>query len=283
MIVWRVRRRLLMLLVLGFMAGTAAAATPLFDAHLHYGGDDARHFSPAEVMAIFDRNDVRYALISSTPNDGTEALYRHAPERIIPFLGVYRTLADKRDWMHDPGVIERLERNLGSGIYRGIGEFHIFASDRNSPVLCRIVEIAAERGLMLQVHGDAEIIDTVFEIAPQVTVLWAHMGTRPEPDFLRQVLARHPERLYIDTSVRDGRIMPDDAILPEWRDLFIDHAERFLVGVDTFSVNRWQHFDEVAAHIRAWLEQLPPDVARKLAYDNAARLFGVGRAKPAEQ
>ena len=225
------------------------------------------------MLAIFDRNHITHAMVTGNPTRHVEGLHAHAPERIIPFLSVYDSFRDKRDWMHDETIPARVERDLESGIYRGIGELHIFAKDRKSPVLRRLVEIAAERDLMLSIHGDAEIIDEIFAIAPDVTVLWAHMGTRPEPAFLREVLARHPEGLYIDTSVRDDRIIPEGEILPEWRQLFIDHADRFLVGVDTFSVNRWQHFDQVAAKIRRWLDQLPPDVARQLAHENAEQLF----------
>lgn len=252
---------------------------PIFDSHLHYGGEDTKAFTPEQIMAIFDRNRVTHALISSTPNDGTEALYRYAPERIIPFLGVYETLKDKRDWMHDESVLPKVEQALKKGIYRGIGEFHIFAQDRHSPVLKGIVKLAQKHGLMLQAHGDAEIIDEIFSMAPDVTVLWAHMGTRPQPDFLRQVLQRHPHNLYIDTSVRDTLLLGTDGysdhrgLTPEWKRLFIDYQDRFMVAVDTFSVNRWKTFDSVVTDIREWLSQLPEPVARKLAYENAQRLF----------
>ncbi len=245
----------------------------LFDSHLHYGGEDVQHFSPSQIMEIFDRNKVKYALISSTPNDGTEALYRHSPDRIIPFLGLYQTLGDKRDWMYDETVIPRLEEALQSGIYRGIGEFHIFSKDRKSPVLKRVVEIASEKGLMLQVHGDAGIVDEVFSIAPEVTVLWAHMGTRPEPDFLRRVLEKHPDKLYIDTSVRDKRLLETGGLTDVWKQLFIDYQDRFMVAVDTFSVNRWNTFDLVVKDINLWLDDLPDEVAGKLAYQNAYGLF----------
>lgn len=262
---------------------------PLFDAHLHYGGEDAKAFTPAQIIGIFDRNRVTYALISSTPNDGTEALYRHAPERIIPFLGVYETLKDKRDWMWDESVLPKVEQALKKGIYRGLGEFHIFAKDRKSPVLKGLVLLAQEHGLMLQAHGDAEIIDEIFAIAPNVTVLWAHMGIRPEPDFLRSVLARHPQNLYIDTSVRDTLLLGTDGfsqhrgLTEEWRQLFIDHQDRFLAAVDTFSVNRWKTFDAVVADIQSWLAQLPEPVARKIAYENAHRLFMAPQAEQAVQ
>lgn len=251
----------------------------LFDSHLHYGDEDVKHFTPSQIMDIFDRNRVEYALVSSTPNDGTERLYKQAPERIIPFLGLYRTLKDKRDWMWDESVISRVEEALESGIYRGIGELHIFAKDKKSPVLKQVVEIADKRNLMLQVHGDAEILDEIFSIAPKVTVLWAHLGTKPEPSFLRSVLEKHPKNLFIDTSVRDKQLLASGGLTKAWRALFIDYQDRFTVAVDTFSVNRWNTFDMVVQDIHRWLSDLPPEVSKKLAYDNAYKLFFTGAEK----
>ncbi|WP_373018219.1 amidohydrolase family protein [Thiomicrorhabdus sp.] len=267
------------LLVLLSLSLSVRAEMPIFDSHLHYGGEDVKAYDPQQIMAIFDRNQVTHALISSTPNDGTEALYHYAPKRIIPFLGVYETLKDKRDWMYDETVVAKAEEALKKGFYRGIGEFHIFAKDKNSPVFKGLVKLAEKHGLMLQAHGDAEIIDAIFEIAPKVTVLWAHMGIRPEPDFLRSVLQRHPDHLYIDTSVRDTLLLGTDGfsdhkgLTDEWVLLFTDYQDRFLVAVDTFSVNRWNTFDSVVKDIRTWLSQLPEPVAKKLAYENARKLF----------
>ncbi|MDX1351511.1 MAG: amidohydrolase family protein [Thiomicrorhabdus sp.] len=245
----------------------------IFDSHLHYAGEDVKHYSPKQIFEIFDRNRVKYALVSSTPNDGTEALYDYAPDRIVPFLGLYRTLKDKRDWMWDETVIPRVEKALQRGIYRGLGELHIFAKDRKSPVLKAIVQLAVEKNLMLQVHGDAEILDEIFSQAPSVTVLWAHLGTRPKAGYLREVLRRHPHNLYIDTSVRDKQLLEGGRLSPEWRSLFVDYQDKFMVAVDTFSVNRWNTFDSVVNDIHAWLADLPPEVANKLAYDNAYNLL----------
>jgi len=272
MLVWH-KTLTVIAVILVLSSFQANAQQALFDSHLHYGGEDVKHYSPEQVIEIFDRNKIEYALVSSTPNDGTEQLYQYAPKRIIPFLGLYRTLGDKRDWMWDESVIPRLVKALESGIYRGIGEFHIFAKDRKSPVLKRVVEIAVERNLMLQVHGDADILDEIFEQAPNVTILWAHMGTNPNPDFLRSVLKRHSKNLYIDTSVRDKQLLKTGQLTPAWRELFIDYQGHFTVAVDTFSVNRWNTFDLVVKDIHAWLSDLPPEVSKKLAYDNAYHLF----------
>jgi hypothetical protein len=264
--------------ILALLIGAVAAlgqSLPLFDAHLHYSVEDEQRLGADGVLEILDRNNISQAVISGRPQGQLRRLYQHAPGRILPLLSVYGEGVDKSSWMHDTVLPDRIGRQLGESFYRGIGEIHIFARDRHSPVLKRIVELAAERELVLQVHGDAEVIDTIFEIAPRITLLWAHLGTRPEPGLLRDCLSRHPERLYLDTSVRDQRIAPEGHLLPQWRTLFVEHADRILIGVDTHWSKRWDRFDHVVAEIRNWLSQLPTDVQRKLAYENAERLFGL--------
>lgn len=273
MLYWKVTGLFSLWLLLLITPFSVKAELPIFDSHLHYGDEDFKVFTPQQVLEIFDKNRITHALVSSTPNDGTEQLYKAAPQRIIPFFGLYQTLDDKRDWMLDESVIPRVEEALKKGFYRGLGEFHIFAKDKKSPVLKRVVALAVEHNLMLQVHGDAEVIDEIFLLAPSVTILWAHMGTQPEADFLRAVLQRHPERLYIDTSVRDKQLLTNGGLSDEWKALFIDYQDRFLVAVDTFSVNRWQTFDLVVKDIQQWLSFLPESVAKKLAYENAKKLF----------
>ncbi len=262
-------------LVLGLLlALPATAATPLFDTHLHYQADQRATISPEEIIAILADNGIEYAVVTSTPPANAQLLAEAAPEQIIPFLGVYRDRADKEGWMHDATLPDRVEGWLATGDWRGIGELHIFGRDQDSPVLRRMVEIAAQRELVLMIHGDLAVIDRIFEIEPDSTVLWAHLGDRPEPTILRAALARHPEGLFIDTSVRDERFVDDSGVLlPEWRALFIAHPRRFVVGVDTYSLSRWRRFGAAADTIRLWLDQLPESVARRIARENARELL----------
>jgi hypothetical protein len=277
-----VTRGLIFCCVLGF-GPTAAdgpppaamSRLPLFDAHLHYTGVDAAALSPVEIIGILDSNDVTRALVSGMPTSLVERLHAAAPGRIIPFLNVYNFPHAKRDWMHDATLPARVAAVLDGAddLYRGIGELHIFADDAHSPVLMALADLAAERGLMLQLHGDAAVIDAVFARQPGLTVLWAHLGTKPRPDAIGPVLARHPN-LYVDTSVRDGRFVDEQGTLkPVWWAFFVENADRVLVGVDTFWTKRWKRFDAVAGDIRGWLSQLPTAVAAKLAHGNAERLF----------
>lgn len=143
----------------------------MIDAHAHYTTEDARAFPPQAIVAKLETAGVRHLVVIGTPPELAQHLYRHAPGRVIPLLGVYGAGLTKENWM------------------------------------------------------------------------------------------------------RDERIAPDGKLLPAWRALFVRYPDRFLVAVDTFSVNRWQHYEAVVGQIRAWVEPLPPELRRKLLHDNAARLF----------
>lgn len=252
-------------------AGNAALPS-MIDAHSHYTADDARILPPEDVPAILDAAGVRRLAVTAAPPELAQKLYAHAPGRVIPLLGVYDEGVDKANWLHDADLPEKAAARLATGRWAGIGELHLFAADANNPVFAKLVRLAERHKLVLLIHGDAEVVNRAFELAPGVRVLWAHLGTAPRPAILARMLARHPQ-LWIDTSVRDERIAPNGRLLPEWRALFLRHPDRFLVAVDAFSSNRWRHYGEVAGQIRAWVEPLPAELKRKLLHDNAARLF----------
>mgnify|MGYP000727106082 CR=1 FL=1 len=254
-------------------AACPAEPQPLFDTHLHYTSADAKQLDPGQIIELLRDSGIERALVSGTPPGLAARLQRRAPELILPLLGVYRSHDDKIAWPDDATLPERVEAELNRGPWRGIGELHIFAGDRHSPVFRRIIEIATQRRLPLQIHGDPAVIDTVYDISPAQPVIWAHAGTFPYPDLVADYLQRYPA-LTIDLSVRDDRIAPNGRISDDWYELFIRFPDRFMVGVDTFSLSRWHHFDAAVATIRNWLGQLPDDVAARLAYENAAALFG---------
>ncbi len=48
-----------------------------------------------------------------------------------------------------------------------------------------------------------------------------------------------------------------------------------MIGSDTWINQRWQYYDDLMKGYRAWLGDLPADVAKKIAWDNGAALFGL--------
>ena len=266
---------------LASLFASTLAAEPLFDTHLHYNARDAEHLSPQQILTVLDRNSIQYALVTGMPARLALELHQQAPARILPLLGVYRSTADKETWARDAGLPPRIETQLKQGGWRGIGELHLFARDRHSPVFAKIIELAQHYRLPLLLHADPAVIDTVYEQAPGHPVIWAHAGTFPYPDLIADYLTRYPA-LRVDLSVRDERIAPDGLFRDDWYELLVRYPDRFMVGVDTYSLSRWHTYDETAADIRQWLRVLPADVATRLAYGNAAALFDIAGARPAD-
>lgn len=260
------------LLPAAYGAARSEPLSPMIDAHAHYSAPDAEVLSADAVLARLDAAGVRRLVVTSSPPELAQTLYRRAPERVIPLLGVYAYDRHKGNWVHDAGLPARVATQLQHGSWAGIGELHLFAGDAQQPVFAQLVRLAAAHQLVVMIHGDAAVVEQAFAVAPAVRVLWAHLGTQPDPDALAAMLARFPH-LWIDTSVRDERIAPDGTLLPAWGALFERYPERFVVAVDTFSVNRWQHYESVVARIRSWIAPLPRPLRSKLLHDNAARLF----------
>jgi hypothetical protein len=247
-----------------------AASRPLFDAHIHYNQDFRERIPPDDVIARLDRAGIARAFVSSTPTDGTVALYRLAPERIVPLLRPYRSYADRRTWHSDPMLIERLEQRLAAIPYRGIGEFHVFGEDASSAVMRELIALASDRRLFLHAHTDEDAIVRLLEQAPQLTVIWAHAGFDVPLETLDALLERYPH-LMIELSYRTD-IAPGGRLATAWRELFLAYPDRFLFGSDTHVGGRWLELEALAAEGRDWLGQLPPDVAEDIAYRNAQRL-----------
>jgi hypothetical protein len=278
------RRRLatpaLLLFALGPLAGGVAVAQAdadapepaLFETHIHYNADVWDAIPPADAIGRLDRAGFAYAFVSSTPTEGTERLHALAPERIVPLLRPYREYADRRDWFADPELVARLEGHLAGFPYRGIGEFHVFGADASTPVMQDLYALASERGLFLHAHADTDAIVRILAHAPGLPVVWAHAGFDVPTDTLGALLATHTN-LLIELSYRSD-IAPGGDLAEAWRRLFTAYPDRFLVGMDTHAGGRWVELDSLAAEARAWLAQLPADVAEKIGFGNAARLAG---------
>lgn len=270
-------RKLILLLLIVLLGGGVATShaqeLPIFDAHIHYSQPDWQVLTPEQALAILDRAGVRWALVSSTPDDGTLKLYEQAPRRITPFLRPYRTREDMGSWHNDPAVQTYVEERLKRGIYKGIGEFHLFSVDQaEAPVVKRCAELAAEQQLFLHAHVDDMTVEKLLQLYPQVRILWAHAGMTASAATVGRLLDQFPA-LWVELALRSD-VAPNGKLDPEWRSVFLRHPERFVVGTDTWVTSRWETLVAGMQAIRGWLGELPRDVAEQIAYRNAERLFG---------
>ena len=252
-------------------AQVAGEDLPIFDAHIHYNREDWGLYSVDEALALLDQAGVRKAFVSSTPDDGTLMLLERAPERIVPNLRPYRTPADQGTFARDPSIVPYLEERLAERQYRGIGEFHLLPGDAAQAVPADIAALAARRGLVLQVHADASVLEEFLALRPDVTVLWAHAGMSASPPVVLRVLDAHPN-VWVELALRTD-VAPSGRLDPSWAELFERFPDRFMIGTDTWIPSQWTRLPSAMADVRAWLRQLPPELAAAIAYRNAERLL----------
>lgn len=271
-------RTFLLATLLGAATAFAAPAQerlPIFDAHMHYNWEPTPFYPPEKVLEIFRRNGVTGVLSTSRPNDGTRALVAAKPKDlwIVPFIRPYRVRADIQTWFNDPSIYELVESEYKRGYYRGVGEFHIYGKDAASEIADKIVRFAVERDLYLHAHCDEQALELLFAHDRRAKIIWAHTGFSTSPDRVAELFEKYPQ-LWGELSYRSGITDGSGRITPEWRNLFARYSDRFFLGSDTWINERWLQYDNIMNNYRAWLAQLPPDQARRVAHQNAERLFG---------
>ena len=273
------------------LAQAADYSGPLLDAHLHYNVEAVQGPHPiSDVLARMQRNGVRAIVANSRPNDGTKALVEARTQTdaagvtVVPFIRLYRNRADYDNWYRDESIYEMVQaeftRGTARGPYRGIGEFHLYDSrNANGPVARKLMAFAEDKQLAVLAHVDDAAVDLLMANAPskgqKLRLIWAHTGIGGTPvERVEAMLARYP-LLMGELSYRPGLTCEGGLLCPEWRALLLRYPDRFLIGSDTWINPRWQQYDELMQGYRRWLGDLPPEVARQIAWDNGAALFGL--------
>lgn len=129
----------------------------------------------------------------------------------------------------------------------------------------------------------------------KTNIIWAHAGSDPvgyfSPGLVREMLGRHPNlALSIrPTAGRPGSMVhPKGRINGDWIVVLRDFPDRFVLGSDSMVVaSRYTGPDAPRIFaprsemqrfgIRRLLSHLPADLARRIGYENAVRLY---RLKP---
>ena len=276
------------------MVRAADYAGPLLDAHLHYNeeawnGQSGPH-PVADVLARMQRNGVKAAVSNSRPNDGTKLLAASAGKdlTVVPFIRLYRNRADYDSWFKDESIFEMVQaefaKGTAAGPFKGIGEFHLYDSaNANGAVAKKLMAFAERNDLAVLAHVDDVAIELLMAHPPskgqRTKLIWAHTGIGgASVARVDALLARFP-LLMGELSYRPGLTCADaqgaERLCPEWRALVLKYPTRFMIGSDTWVNQRWQYYDALMQGYRAWLGDLPPEVARNIAWNNGARLFAL--------
>ncbi len=130
-------------------------------------------------------------------------------------------------------------------------------------------------------------------------IIWAHAGSDNighwTVDVSRRLLTAHPN-LYMSLRMGAGQgdatakmnhpIGAGGILRPEWRQLLTDFPDRFVIGGDQFftapfssgAASRYSGYAEkIRRRTDHFLTLLPPQVARKIGYENAIALYKLNR------
>lgn len=125
-------------------------------------------------------------------------------------------------------------------------------------------------------------------------IVWAHAGTSLLPhrtlELTAELMERHPN-LYLQIGVRPGkvketRILGRNGIRRQWLPLLEKYADRIILGGDQFfapagTSGPAAEFSKPAKRIRAGfqtlLSSLPPDLANRIGFENAIRIYRLDR------
>lgn len=242
---------------------------PIADAHIHYSHDSVELTPPERVIEIMRDANLKFALVSSSDDNGTQLLSELAPDLIVPGLRPYRRRGETRTWFTDAKALEYVEGLLEKNTYASIGEFHLYGEDADLEIPKRIVELADEYNLILHAHSDAEAVERLLAQSETVKVIWAHSGF-DSPEEISSMLTRH-DRLWADLAFRQE--VGSGGLSKDWRQLFEDHPDRMMLGTDTYTPERMYFIPEHAASVRTWLDTLPQALAENVAWKNAYNLI----------
>ena len=283
-------RRALLTAFVWMAAATVQAQSytgPIFDAHLHYNDEAWMSAQPIDdALGRMQRSGVRAIIANSRPNDGTKSL-ASAREKtaaadvwVVPFIRLYRNRDDYSNWFRDESIHEMVLKELAAGTaagpYRGLGEFHLYDSaNANGPVARKLMQLAEAKDLAVLAHVDDSAIDLLMAHAPNARLVWAHTGIGGAPvERVRALLAKYP-KLMGELSYRPGLTEGGGGLSAEWKALLSAHSDRFLVGSDTWVNARWAGYEGLMGDARRWLADLPEPAAKRIAWENGARLFGL--------
>ena len=199
---------------------------------------------PKEAVAILRKAGLKRALVSSSGDDGTQRLRGRGagadravaaplPHRAARSAAGCATTASSPS--SKSGCATRAMPRSAS-------------STSTAPMpscRCRGAwwQLAKQHELVLHAHSDADAIERLFKQDPQARILWAHSGFE-RPEKVAELLRKH-KNLWCDLAFRSEH-GSGGKVPAEWRALFTEFPDRFMVGTDTFTPERWYYVVEHA-------------------------------------
>jgi len=200
------------------------------------------------------------------------------------------------------------------GVFSGIGEFTIhkeFVSSKvagetaslTNPALDRILDLAAEVGLVVLLHNDVDMpfpkpgqdpyqiaqLHELFKRHPKTTIIWAHCGlgriVHPVKDQLAMIgrALDNPESRHVNIDISWDEVAKYIVATPESiqtvADLINRHPDRFVFGTDEVAPSDQVKYLKVYEMYKPLFAKLTPEASEKLRKGNYERIFDEARRK----
>ncbi len=334
------------------VAQSGGDANEFYDSHFHLTNYIQRGISVQEFLQIMGTRVGRSTLFGiplqqqwSYANSGDYAptyyLHTDAPLYYYSFTDAaiamaYRALAPDQQARFDPMItgfnpadmyaVDHIQRVLKTfpGVFSGIGEFSIhkeFVSPKISgetasltnPALDRILDFAAEAGLVVILHNDIDMpfaktdaepvyltqMKALLTRHPKTSIIWAHTGLgrvvhpaevsegraeRP-PNHVEIITAMlaDPALAHVNFDISWDEVAKYAVASPEVEArvaaMFNKYPDRFLFGTDTVAPSGPAPYYAVFDMWAPVFRLLTPDASRKVRKGNYQRIFDDGRRK----
>ena len=283
-----------------------AKQVPIADVHFHLEGQ----FVPAEIKALLDRNNVRWAggvgpFGRVVGSDFRQNFIDALGERYISTLGqpefgvLYfnggASATENADTPDFRALLQRAEAEFKTARLKGFGELFVNNRTSNSnpafrrkiaadaPTVRAMYHLAAKYGGFVAMHMEADRdslqqLDVLASIEPRATVILSHCGVWADARTIRTLMDKQPN-IHCDLAYRSppaARQVParfifdETGVKQEWLDLIEQKPDRFMIGTDAFCCDYGQAIDSFRKGLLPWLS---PGTLRKVAYENAQRLM----------
>jgi predicted TIM-barrel fold metal-dependent hydrolase len=276
---------LLLALLLPGVAAAGDYAGPLIDAHSHVPSPKA---IDAYVAAMKRHNVGKVVLLGVGGVQKEDAQWiaaaaRAYPDRVVPGVPI-----------PDPtrgDAAGTLDVELARTKARVMGEVHLRQVSRkiernpNEAAFLEILKLGAERGVPIVIHYEltpaaAAQLEKALGSRPDAVIVLAHAGGSKPAD-LEKIMARNAN-LMVDLSGMHFERTPSLAtetgpLDARWKALIEKMPDRFLMGIDVWAPRLFEPamLDRLLKWTRRVLGQLPPSVAERVAWKNAATLYRI--------
>ena len=165
---------------------------------------------------------------------------------------------------------------------KGFADFLVKVSSKNIPVMTHWEFYAWER--------DWPKFSKLFLDFPNQKFIIPHMGFG-SPKQAKLVLSTH-DNVYMTISKKNkdkrnicdpikqskfgsGFLNDENQLKDEWKEILIEYQDKLLFATDAHKKHRWKKYSKIVRIYRDILNQLPEEVAKKIAYLNAERIYDI--------